>query len=176
MRLPALAWLVLATTPTAALAQHGHAAGSGLAAITPLWERMKNLYLRSAEQMPEEKLAFRPAKEVRSFGEILGHVANDHYVFCAAALGEKDPNTADFEKTTTRAGLVKALKDSFAYCDRAYRMADAKTTEEVEFFGNKGSRLWVLIFNVTHDGEHYGNLVTYFRINGMVPPSSQQGS
>ena len=177
MRIATLTLLALATTPALALAQPEQHYSGGLSAIVPLWERMKDLYIRSAEQMPEEKLGFRPTPLVRSFGQILGHVATDQYVFCSTALGENDPNTTDYEKTTTRAGLIQALKDSFSYCDQAYQMSDAKTMDDVEFFGTKGSRLWVLNNNVLHDGEHYGNLVTYFRINGIVPPSSQrQGS
>ncbi len=149
------------------------AQGATVASVVPLWERMKSLYLKSVEHLPEAKLGYKPTPEVRSFGQIVGHVINDHYIFCSAALGEKDPNSADFEKTTTRDGLIKALKDSYAYCDRAYAMSGAKVLEEVTFFGDKGSRLWVLNFNVAHDSEHYGNLVVYFRLNGMVPPSSQ---
>jgi uncharacterized damage-inducible protein DinB len=162
--------------PIAAVAQSDRSPTSGaVASIVPLWERAKSLYQRSAEVMPEEKLSFRPTDQVRTFGQILGHVANDHYEFCPSALGEKSPNTQDFEKTTTRAGLLQALKDSFAYCDRAYRITDAQAVEQTEFFRSKGTRLWVLTYNILHDGEHYGNLVTYFRINGIVPPSTQSG-
>jgi len=169
MRITLLTALALATVPAAGFGQGGGA----VASIVPLWERAKDLYLKSAEQIPEDKLGFRPTEKVRTFGQILGHIANDHYVFCSAVLDEKDPNTQDFEKTTTRSGLIQALKDSFVYCDRAYRISDAKSFEQVDIFGNKGSRLWALNFNVIHDGEHYGNLVTYFRLNGLVPPSSQ---
>ena len=71
--------------------------------------------------------------------------------------------------------LVKAVKESFTYCDPAYLMPDARATQEVTFFGQKGSRLWVLTFNYGHDSEHYGNIVTYLRMKGLVPPSSQGG-
>jgi len=167
----ALGPIAVATGPAAAAAQDQP---GGIAAITPLWERFKSLYIQSLEAMPEEKLGYRPTADVRTFGQIVGHVANDHYAFCSAALGEKSPNAQDFEKTTTRAGLLQALKDSFAYCDRAYRLSDKTAAEQTDFFGTKGSRLWVLNYNVTHDGEHYGNLVVYFRINGIVPPSSRR--
>lgn len=171
--------LAAAITPRAALTQdmdHGPHHGGGIAAIQPLYERVKDLYIRSAEQMPEEHYGFRPTESVRTFGEILGHVANENYLFCAAALGEDDPNETDFEKTTSKAELLAAVKASFAYCDAAYHMSEARAMERATLFGNTGSRLWVLIFNVTHDSEHYGNIVTYVRMKGLVPPSSQSGT
>jgi len=76
---------------------------------------------------------------------------------------------------TTKAGLVEAINMGFGACEAAYAMDDGTAMEEVEFFGNTGTRLWVLAFNLTHNWEHYGNLVTYMRANGMVPPSSQGG-
>lgn len=173
-----IAIIALAVIPGAAGAQEmhrEHGPGHAVSAVRPLYERVKNLYIRSAEQMPAEHYSFKPTESVRTFSEILGHVANENYLFCAAALGEKDPNTTDFEKVTAKADLVAGLKASFAYCDPAYRMPDERAMEEVTLFGNTGSRLWVLTFNVTHDSEHYGNIVTYMRMKGLVPPSSQQG-
>ena len=155
---------------------HEHHHATGIAAIQPLYERVKDLYTRSAEQSPESFFAYRPTADVRSFGQLLGHVINEHYVFCAAALGEDDPNSTDFEKTTSKGELTDALAASFTYCDRAYAMSETRAMEETTVFGMSGSRLWVLIFNVTHDSEHYGNVVTYMRMKGMVPPSSQGGT
>lgn len=179
MRIGNLTLLVFVAAPGVAFGQaqqHAHSAGGGVAAIQPLYQRVQDLYLRSAELMPEDQYAFRPVASVRTFGQLLGHVANEHFLFCAAAKGEQNPNTTDFEDTTSKAALVQALKDSFAYCDPAYRMPETQAMEEVTFFNEKGSRLWVLIFNVTHDSEHYGNIVTYLRTKGLVPPSSQSGT
>jgi uncharacterized damage-inducible protein DinB len=102
-------------------------------------------------------------------------VANENYLFCAGAKSEENPNKADFEKTTSKAAMVQAIKESFAYCDPAYQMEEMKAMEEVTFFRQTGSRLWVLTYNLTHDSEHYGNVVTYLRMKGIVPPSSQGG-
>ncbi|MBI2615578.1 MAG: hypothetical protein HYW52_07895 [Gemmatimonadetes bacterium] len=103
-------------------------------------------------------------------------MANANYLFCSTVKGEENPSASDFEKTTSKAALVQALKDAFAYCDTAYQIADMKAMEEVTLMGSmKGSRLWALVFNVAHNNEHYGNVVTYFRLKGMVPPSSQGG-
>jgi uncharacterized damage-inducible protein DinB len=156
--------------------QHAHhEAGGGVDAVRPLYDRVKDLYLQSAELMPEEHYGFRPTETVRTFGQILGHVAEENYLFCASALGQENPNSVKFEETTAKADLVRALRDSFAYCDPAYRMDEMRAMEQTTFFGDQGSRLWVLIFNVTHDSEHYGNIVTYLRMKGLVPPSSQGG-
>jgi uncharacterized damage-inducible protein DinB len=160
----------------AAQAQQPAPAGGSMAAVKPLYEMTKNWIIKSAEQMSEANYSFKPTPEVRSFGQLIGHLANSQYEFCVPAKGGPAPNTGDIEKTTTdKAGLVKALKDAFAYCDALYDMPDAKVMEQVDFFGNKGSKLWVLMFNVSHSSEHYGNIVTYMRLKGMVPPSSQRG-
>jgi hypothetical protein len=148
-------------------------------AVRSAWEGTKRNLTRSAERMPDADYGFRPVDTVRTFGQILAHVAGANYVFCAAAKGEPSPYAeAAFEKTAaTRAQIIKALSDSVAYCDAAYAALDDKRAgEAVELpFGmGKGARALPLILNTGHLQEHYGNLVTYFRIKGMVPPSSQQ--
>jgi len=160
--------LALAGWPALGSAQH-------VAAIRPLFEAGKGNLIKSAEQLPEANYGFKPVATVRSFGQLLGHLANENYLLCAAAKGEPNPMaTEDFEKNIEKAALVKALQESLAYCDAAYAISDAQALEQTEIFGMKGSKLWALTLNITHNGEHYGNLVTYFRIKGMVPPSSQR--
>jgi uncharacterized damage-inducible protein DinB len=142
-------------------------------AIRGTWEGAKRNLKESAEQMPEADYAFRPTDQVRTFGEILAHVAGANYVFCAPARSEKSPHEeADFEKTAkTKAEIVKALTDSMAYCDAAYTALTDRTAAEM--IGTQ-ARASTLIRNVGHLQEHYGNLVTYFRLKGMVPPSSRR--
>jgi uncharacterized damage-inducible protein DinB len=167
--------VVLGLIPGAALAQQAPAAQSGsMAAVKLLYQQAKGWIIKSAEQMPEENYSFKPTPEVRSFGQLIGHLANSQYEFCVPAKGEASPNKADFEKTTAKADLVEALKEAFAYCDPLYDMADAQGAEQVDFFGRKSSRFFVLMYNVAHNDEHYGNIVTYMRLKGMVPPSSQR--
>jgi len=166
---------LLAASPSVALAQHEPPQMSGgVDAVRPLYERLRGLYLKSAELMPEADYSYRPTEKVRTFGEVLGHVANENFLFCANAFGTENPNKTDFEKAG-KGAILEGLKSSFTYCDRAYRMDEAKAMEETTFFGDKGTRLWVLIYNATHDSEHYGNIVTYLRMKGLVPPSSQGG-
>jgi uncharacterized damage-inducible protein DinB len=166
----------LAVVPAAAVAQgmgQGHQA-VGINSIKPLYEQFKGWIIASAEQMPEADYAYQPTAEVRTFGQMVGHVANAGYAFCAGAMGEERPSMPNAEEMTSKAELVEAIKASFAYCDKAYAMPESKAMEQTTFFGREGSRLWVLNFNVTHIAEHYGNFVTYMRMKGMVPPSSQR--
>jgi hypothetical protein len=148
-------------------------------AMKQTWDDAKGNLQASAEQMPEADFAFKPADQVRTFGQILAHVAGANYVFCSAARAEKSPFAEEhFEKTATSKGpIVKALSESAAYCDGAYAgLTDAKAAESIAMpFGmGNGPRASALIRNTGHVQEHYGNLVTYFRIKGMVPPSSRR--
>lgn len=145
------------------------------------WNGAKRNVLGSAKVMPEAKYGFKPVDTVRTFGQILAHLAGANYEFCFAARGEKSPHSEDaFEKSaTTPAAIVKALQDSFAYCDAVYSTLDDKKAAEIingPFGGGKQARATVLNGNTGHNLEHYGNLVTYLRINGLVPPSSAPSS
>lgn len=165
---------------------------SGLAATPPAqsanpisdgirsqWNGTKRNLQQSAEMMPEASYDYRPVDGVRNFGEIVAHVAGANYIFCAAAKGEKSPFAEDhFEKTAkTRAAIIKATADAIAYCDAAYgALTDATAGQMVPqpFGQGQTTRTAVLVGNLGHINEHYGNLVTYFRINGIVPPSSRR--
>jgi len=137
--------------------------------------RVKDVLLRTAEKVPEENYSFKPTEAVRSFGQILGHVADAQYLFCSVVLGETNPAPKIEQTKTSKADLIAALKDAFAYCDKAYDgMTDASATQTVKFFGNDTPKLGVLTINNMHNMEHYGNLVTYMRLKGIVPPSSEQ--
>ncbi|MBI4891034.1 MAG: DinB family protein [Acidobacteria bacterium] len=141
--------------------------------VKGLYSMAKNNLIKSAEKMPEENYSFKPTPDVRSFGQLVGHVADAGYMFCAPVLGEQPPVRGIEKSKTSKADLVQAIKDSFAYCDKAYdSMTDAKAVTMVKMFGER-SLLNVLEFNVFHDYEHYGNMVTYLRLKGVVPPSSE---
>ncbi len=156
-------------------AMHAKMHPAGAASIKPLYDAFKGWIVAAAEQLPEADYGYAPTTGVRTFGQLFGHIANANYMFCSQGGAGASPNKADIEKTvTSKADLVAALKAAFAFCDAAYVLPDAKLTDEVELFGMKGSKLWVLNFNAVHNAEHYGNLVTYLRMKGMVPPSSQQ--
>lgn len=130
--------------------------------------------IKAAEAMPEANYSFKPVDTVRSFGEIAGHVADAQYLFCGAAKGEQKA-APGAEKMKTKAEIVGALKSAKSYCDTAYGMlTDANAGDAVKFMRGERARIGVLEFNTVHTYEHYGNLVTYMRIKGLVPPSSQR--
>ena len=146
-------------------------------ALRTAWTEAKTNVRASADVMPEAKYGFKPVDSVRSYGALLAHIAGAAYEFCAAAKGEKPPySEAEFEKSaTTKAAIVKALDGSIAYCDEVFKgLDDAKAAQMVTgaFGGPQAARAAALMGNTGHFQEHYGNLVTYLRINGLVPPSS----
>ncbi len=149
---------------------------ASLNGVKGLYETVRGFVTRAADQMPEANYSFKPTPEVRSFGQLIGHIANASHMFCAAATSEKPMSPGDAEKLTTKAEIVAALKAGFAACDKAYAMDGSKANDKVDFFGQSHTRLSVLAFNMGHDFEHYGNIVTYMRLKGMVPPSSAGGN
>jgi uncharacterized damage-inducible protein DinB len=139
-----------------------------------LYSTVKGYILKSAEKMPEANYSFKPSPEVRNFGAILGHLADDQYFFCTAAKGEKKDTKIEKE-VTSKADLIKELKTAFAYCDQAYdALTDAKGPTMMKFWKGERSLSGILNFNVAHDFEHYGNIITYLRIKGLIPPSSEK--
>ncbi len=139
------------------------------------YARMKTILVSSAEKMPEENYNFKPTEAVRSYGQIVGHLADAQYNFCSLALGEANPGLKIEQTKTTKADLVAALKDALAYCDKAYdSMTDASGIQTVKLFGMDMPKFGVLNINNAHDMEHYGNLVTYMRLKNIVPPTSEQ--
>lgn len=150
-------------------------APSGAVADThAVWAQVTGYITQAAKDVPEADYGFRPTPEVRTFGQLIGHLAGAQNLMCAAALGEKGGAEDDVEKSkTTKADLVSALEASNAYCARAYAQADADATGATKLFGKEMTRFRALVMNATHDNEHYGNIVTYMRIKGMVPPSSR---
>jgi uncharacterized damage-inducible protein DinB len=148
-------------------------ANGAITGLKMLWDGAKDILVRAAEKMPEENYAFKPTPEVRSFGQIVAHVADANFMFASMAQGEK-PTPRDIEKTkTSKADLVVALKESMAACDKVFALSDAELSVPTKFFGKDTTRFAVVGVILLHDIEHYGNMVTYMRIKGLVPPSSE---
>lgn len=165
------------TSQTAAPASVAPAPASNLGVATnrALWMQMTNNITIAAEELSEDDFAYRPVSTVRTFGQMVAHVAGAQRMFCAAALGEPLTAEDDVERTqTTKAGIVAALKASTTYCERAYQMSDAAAAASIEMFGQTQTKMFALSLNAVHNGEHYGNIVTYMRMKGMVPPSSRR--
>ena len=129
---------------------------------------MQAKIMKAADAMPESKYSYRPTKDVRSFGEIVTHVADISYYLCANAKGEAKPSTPAAKVSKTE--IVTYLKGSFDYCDVAFsKFTDAQLNDPANFWGFKTNKMFILTQAGNHDALHYGNLVTYMRLNGLVP-------
>ena len=182
-RLFALALICLSCATAAAAQQAPAAPPTPAGALRNYYNGNKNNILRSAEKMPEEFYGPRPGPqvEVRTFGQHLAHVATYNYLWCSQAKLEKNPNAGNaLEKTLmSKAEITKTLAASFAYCDSAYEaLTDASGAEIVDITQESGrqvrqARMALLMLNVIHNNELYGNLVTTLRMKSIVPPSSE---
>jgi uncharacterized damage-inducible protein DinB len=174
--------VLVAVIGTGALIQAqapAQAVGPVARSLQDAWNAAKRNITESAAVVPDGIYSFKAADSVRTFGQILAHIAGANHNFCAAAKGTTTKVAEDqFEKTaTTRAAIVKALADSMAYCDSVFAgLTDAQLVDPIVMpFGmGNGVRSAAIVGNICHLNEHYGNLVTYMRINGVVPPSSRR--
>lgn len=133
---------------------------------------VKNNLLRSAEKAPEDVYSFKPTPDIRSFAEVLDHVADAQMRACSAALGEQ--KSANAMGKSSKADVTAVLKASFEECDKAYdALTDATATEMVKSFRGERPKLAALMGNVAHDNEQYGILTVYMRLKGIIPPSSE---
>jgi uncharacterized damage-inducible protein DinB len=157
-----------------AWAQSAAPADPMVASSKRLFMIVKDYIVRTAEMAPADKYSYKPVDGVRTMGQLLAHVADSQYEFCGAAKEGHAVSKGVEKSATTKEAITKALNEAFAYCESTYAgMTDAEGAHMVNLFGMKMTRLGVMDFNVAHTFEHYGNLVTYMRMNGMVPPSSQ---
>ena len=145
-----------------------------MASIKAQHDQAKGYILKTAEVVPENLYSFKATPEVRSIAQLLGHIADATNSICGGAGGGKVAPLGAEKSMTTKAQLTKALADAFAACDKVIAgMTDAQAAETTKFFiGGTSTRGMIVAFNTAHNFEHYGNLVTYMRLNKMVPPSS----
>ena len=165
-------------------AQQAPAAAQGGQKV-PLSEGLRRSYntikmnlTEAAQKFGEADYSYRPSPEIRVYGAQLAHVANSQFNSCAAARGEKNPNQGtNLEQTkTTRADIIQALADSFAFCDPAFAsLTDQSAVELVQQGPNQVARGSVLSNLISHSNEEYGILTVYMRTKGMVPPSTERG-
>ena len=168
--------LIALVAAAPALAQQAKSAPAGgmVEAMKPTLNYVQDLITKSVEQMPEADYAFKPTPEVRSFGQLIGHLADANYFICSTVLGEANPSPGVEKSKTSKADLAAALKGSYEYCSRAYSISDADAGTPIKLFGREQTSLNGLLVNYGHNWEHYGNIVTYLRMKGQVPPSSKQ--
>ena len=140
--------------------------------IKQAYQTVKNNIIKSAEEMPEENYSFKPTPEIRSFAQVLGHVAESQMRTCSAFTGAQ--KSVDAASKTSKADVVAALHDAFAQCDKAYdTVTDADAANMIKTPRGQRTRLGALVGNVMHDTEQYGILAVYLRLKGLVPPSSR---
>ena len=180
-RFPAVLCLVLVGSVAHAQTTDGgfaEALSPSMAAVVKtMHATIRRNIAETAEAMPAGHYGFKPTPQVRSFAEALGHLVNSNFFFCSQARGEAMPSSTNYEQIADKAALTKALTESLAYCDTAYAATtDGNVGQLVKLTGPDGgrraSRGSVLVFNTTHNNEHYGNLVVYLRLKGLVPPST----
>ena len=172
----------MAAVAVSASAQGPASAPAQPATVNPISSSHSKMYtmlsgvvIAAAEKMPEENYAFKPTPDVRSFGQLVGHLADSQYYFCSTAAGETKSSGGVEKNKSAKADLVAALKEAVTYCKTVYSdMTDAKGGEMVKMMNMDFARLSVLAAKVAHDYEHYGNMVTYMRIKGIVPPTSEK--
>ena len=143
--------------------------------VRSAWAAISGNLIAAAAKVPESDYSFRPTAEVRSFGQLVGHVADAQFTFCRQLFPEaKVPSGA--EKLTSKAELLNALKNSVGFCTAvADRVSDQDSAQQVKMFGRDRAKSTVLWANIAHSNEHYGNIVSYLRLKGIIPPSSEAG-
>jgi uncharacterized damage-inducible protein DinB len=176
-----LAWAVPATAQTTG-AGFGDALSPSLAAVaTTMHGTIRRNLADAAAAVPADEYAFRPTPDVRTFGQLVGHVINANFFFCSQAGAETSHAAENYETVTDKARLVKALNESLSLCDRVYAATTDTTFNQAVTLPpglGMGSTTTVpgavLMFNVAHNNEHYGNIAVYMRLKGHVPPSTAQ--
>jgi hypothetical protein len=141
-----------------------------------------NYLVMAAEMMPESSYGFRPTPDVRTFGEQINHATSAHYSFCnqtGVPPGVQKQSAPNMREITSKSAIVKALRDSIAYCDRILAAAtESWLMETLPAVGGpssgqiQGIRAHIFIYNVVHSAEDYGTITTYMRMQGVVPPST----
>jgi len=176
-----LTLMAFAAVPAAAQTSDsgfGEMASTSMAAVAKsMHANIRRNVAEAAESVPAGEYDFKPTPQVRSFAQLVGHVASANFFFCSQAKGEKSPSSTNYEQISDKAALVKALNESLAYCDAVYAATtDANFGATVKTRGPDGDRDTtrgaLLVFNTAHNNEHYGNLIVYMRLKGHVPPST----
>lgn len=138
----------------------------------PSYNEVKDNILKSAEWMPEENYAFRPSPGSRTFGQLIGDVARSQADVCSAIAGNRSQLNGAY--SASKADLIAVLKQSIRKCDSAYGSVNTfNALQEVGFGSMRHSKLALLFLNAAHDNDLYGQLATYLRLKGFLPPSDQ---
>jgi DinB superfamily len=141
--------------------------------LKQMYTGVKNNLVRMADKMPEEHYSFKPVPEIRTFGELVAHVADSQAGACSSVNGEAKAINAAQKKSKDE--LVAALKESFALCDTAFdALSDSTASQMVKTRRGERSKLGALAGTVSHSNEEYGYMAVYLRLKNIVPPSSEK--
>jgi hypothetical protein len=141
--------------------------------LKQMYTGVKNNLVRMADKMPEEHYSFQPTPEIRTFGQLVAHVADSQARNCSAVTGEA--KAVDAASKKSKAELTTALKESFAICDTAFdSLTDATASQMIKTGRGERSKLGALAGTVSHSNEEYGYMAVYLRLKSIVPPSSER--
>jgi hypothetical protein len=144
------------------------------AELRQMYDYVKNSLTKMAEKMPEQNYSFKPTADTRTFGQIIGHVADVQARTCST-INDR-PKSLNGGSKTTKVELLATLKESFSMCDQAFdSLTDANALETFLLpQGQHHSRVGLLMMAVvSHSNEEYGYMAVYLRLKGIVPPSSE---
>ena len=155
-------------------------------ALQVLAKLAEKLVVSAADAMPADKYGFAPTdgefKDVRTFGQMVKHLSATNYILAAAALGEEPPADAGDEvgpeAVRTKAQILNYVKGSFVYLDKAVESIGQKNTRVRSspispLKSTEATRLALVVESIVHAFDHYGQMVEYLRMNGVVPPASR---
>ena len=147
--------------------------------VRNIFNTHKGNITKAADQFPDEKYGWSPTPEIRTWGGLISHIVDDNNGACFLLAGEtaapprldNQGKPTDAGKNMKKADIVKALAESFARCDKAFDVVTDANMAERNGTSSR-SKFGALFYDTQHINEHYGNIVTYMRLQGMVPPSS----
>jgi uncharacterized damage-inducible protein DinB len=163
---------VAALTSTALHAQSAPNPRTNIEYARTVWREVRGYLLESVRIAPDSLFGYRPTASVRTFAETLDHVAASELGYCQMALGSRPAAGGAGTGARTRAQLQAVFDSASVVCTQAYNQSET-AAGQVAYGSTRTTRLHVLLTNVAHDNEHYGGVVTYLRIHGIVPPSSR---
>ncbi len=163
--------VLLSAAALGASALHAQIPAAHIAEAKQRFGTVRDNIVKAAEAMPEESYSYKPTPDIRSFGALMGHIADAQAGICGGASGKPKPVGAS--KMTAKADLVAALKESAAACDAAFEgTTEANAADPASMGQMKSSRLGLLEYNTGHDLEEYGYAAVYLRMKSVVPPTS----
>jgi uncharacterized damage-inducible protein DinB len=151
-----------------------------VAEVKSIYTAVHTNITKAVEQFPADKLTWQPTPAVRSWARLIGHITDDNNGACYLLAGDTARparvDTLDTQESPanklSKDDLLKGYKESVERCNKAFAAVTEATMAERAAPASARSKIGALIYNTSHTNEHYGNIVTYMRLNGMVPPST----